>query len=304
MLTLLRLSRIVILAVFLIGCQFLRDALAPGFEVRTIERRRTEGGVGVGKVAVPNTLVRGNHMSDLSVGGFAVTGNTRSYGWVRTDRSGRYKVSKGRTPATWNTWYDCGFGAVFNRVEVALPAGTIEHDCPSIFLPGFSSSRFEIAGSEPSTLTLGGSGLRSQYGMPMLDVYDRYGRVIRTLSATSVSSDGSVAIFPFPRTTQGGSLPSDIHGMTVLNWDTSTQVFCEPMYDEWGFYIGDYCWEEPGQLRYAGANYLAIGTATSYAGAPFGWMPPRFPYMVRIVRTCPTMVNTARIGATKMFIRS
>jgi YVTN family beta-propeller protein len=163
----------------------------------------------------------------------------------------------------------CGF-SIDNKLAFVGPGGTIEHFCPPPFGLFSSSSNFEIAGYEPPNLVLGGHNLSSMYGTPILYVYDRYGNIINSLFATQVSGDGGSATFPFPKTTSSTSLPSDIHGMAIMNWVSPPQTYCQPIYDEWGNYVGDDCWEQPGELAYAGGHHVTIGTPSDIANRPFG----------------------------------
>lgn len=149
--------------------------------------------------------------------------------------------------------------------------GSLINRCDDVDLRSRAiSTSFSIAGSEPETLTVGGWDLTSQHGMPELDLYNRSGDIIFSASATQVAADGTTATFPFPKQANGASLSGDIYGMSVINWDKAPETFCEPMFDDWGRYIGDYCWEVPGEWRLAGSNYTVVGTSASIANAPFG----------------------------------
>jgi len=106
-----------------------------------------------------------------------------------------------------------------------------------------ASTRFAIIGSFPSTLTLGAyTPFTTQYGMPLLDVYDNTGSIVTTEYASSVSSDGTQATFPFP-----ASLTQNGYSVAVENQIGSS----------------------PGFMP-AGTNYLSIASSQTIAGNPFG----------------------------------
>jgi len=106
-----------------------------------------------------------------------------------------------------------------------------------------ASTRFAIIGSFPGTLTLGAyAPFTTQYGMHLLDIYDKTGNVITTEYALSVSSDGTQATFPFP-----ASLTQSGYSLAVENQIGSS----------------------PGFMP-AGTNLLSIASSQSIAGNPFG----------------------------------
>jgi YVTN family beta-propeller protein len=106
-----------------------------------------------------------------------------------------------------------------------------------------ASTRFAIVGSFPDTLTLGAYiPFTTQYGMPLLDVYDETGNIVTTEYASSVSSNGTQATFPFP-----ASLTQSGYSVAVENQIASSPGFVP-----------------------AGTNYLSIAQSTTIAGNPFG----------------------------------
>jgi YVTN family beta-propeller protein len=78
--------------------------------------------------------------------------------------------------------------------------------------------------------------------MPLLYIYDGTGNVVATETATSVSSDGTQATFPFP-----SSLPQNGYSLALVN-QTSGGVGFAP----------------------AGDNLLSIASSQTIAGNPFG----------------------------------
>lgn len=116
-------------------------------------------------------------------------------------------------------------------------------DCYSPGQLSIASTRFAILGSLPNTLTLGSDApLTTQYGMPLMYVYDKSGNVVATETATSVSSDGTQATFPFP-----SALPQSGYSLAIVNQTGSTPAFAP-----------------------AGENLLSIASSQTISGNPFG----------------------------------
>jgi len=255
---------VVSLALFT-GCWEDSSVPPPGFGVQTFELRSLQGGQGIGSVPRPETQVAGYWRWDFSGG---TVGQTLFFN-RKTDAQGKSWIDNGRAPAYWDFQYLCGTLLLQDYLRlVGYQRATIDLLCPLV--PLGSSTNFEITGQTPSTIVLGGNNLTSASGMPLLYTYDRSGRILNTAYATQVSGDGTQATFPFPRQSTGADLNGDIYGMSIVNSDTASQTYCEPMYDEWGNYIGDYCWDVPGERRFAGAHFIGIGTKTDLPGAPFG----------------------------------
>ncbi len=257
------------------GCRFFRGAISQVSEVSVQTRQdiRTSDGRTITDVPLPHTNVSGGWVRDdftfcppqcpagtfLSYGGV-----TNEFGRVGPFVSQRYNAFWDVHAFCFNRFVQTINNLFMDRFEL------VRHRCGlSLINVPFSSTRFEIAGSSPSTITLGGEGLSAQNGMPILYVYDRWENMINRIAANQVSPDGTWAAFPFPRRQNGTPLASDIYGMVIANWVTAPQTYCEPMWDEWGNYMGDYCWEVPGELRTAGSNYIGIGGPTTLT-TPFG----------------------------------
>ena len=118
-----------------------------------------------------------------------------------------------------------------------------EMDCPVPGPPLYASRRFAILGNLPSTLTLGSAvPLTTAYGMPLLYVYNSAGTIVATETATSVSSGGTQATFPFPSTlTQSG------YSLAIVNQIDGAPGFAP-----------------------AGDNLLSVASSQTIAGNPFG----------------------------------
>jgi YVTN family beta-propeller protein len=205
----------------------------------------------------------GDSMSQGSVKDFdfAVYGDTP----VFTDKNGNAFISNGRAPAYWDLeWlmpFECGttnyMGQVYyDQVECWEYGQTnylvsnygsnqnpVYEICFEYGAVAADSTRFAILGNLPGTLTLASEvPFTTAYRMPLLYVYDGTRTVVVTEMATSVSSDGSQATFPFPSTlTQNG------YSLAVVNQTNSA----------------------PGYSP-ASTNLLSIASSQTIAGTPFG----------------------------------
>jgi YVTN family beta-propeller protein len=226
----------------------------------------------------PNVPVYGYEFSDYYVGGIDNTEGTIAYFGnngdppATTGQSGVLIVNNALAPAYWNvTWFqpwNCGYntdpsqgpvwqgGARYEGVDwviyesenalipnyYANKIGFV-FDCyyPATLLP--ATTRFAILGNLPNTLTLGSEvPLTTTYGMPLLYVYGGSGSIVATQTATSVSSDGTQATFPFP-----SSLAQAGYSLAMVN-QTGSGVGFAP----------------------AGDNLLSIASRQTIAGNPFG----------------------------------
>jgi YVTN family beta-propeller protein len=166
-----------------------------------------------------------------------------------------YWVCYGEAPANWTVSftlnYPCGDKNLVSSTydsytyqataKVFLTTG-VEGDCYTPSIPQ-ASTRFAILGQLPQTLTLsGGAPFVTTYGMPKLYVYDGTAALVATETATSVSSDGSQATFPFP-----SSLQQDGYSVAVANQTGAS----------------------PG-ISAVGTNFLSIAGSQTIAGNPFG----------------------------------
>ena len=168
-----------------------------------------------------------------------------------------YWVCYGEAPAYWTITYTlnyyCGstnliYEDPFNIYEYQLthqetfPTSGIQGDCITKDVPS-ASTRFAILGQLPETLTLTGeASFVTTYGMPELYVYDGTATLVATETATSVSSDGSQATFPFP-----SSLQQNAYTVAVANQTGGS----------------------PGTSA-VGTNYLSVASSQTISGSPFG----------------------------------
>lgn len=212
-----------------------------------------------GTMTQPETGMLGN----VDYFGIAFTStNVETNSGNNPDGLSYYFVEAGDAPAQWDLrWIsprNCSTQNLY--AQGLLPGTTIpfwEYDFPNVQVPqkgletwycavssnlSAASSRFEVVGSFPGTITLGADvPFTSQWGMPILNVYDGTG-LVATETATSISSDGSQATFPFP-----SSLTQNGYSLAVAN-----QI------------------PEPYGYSTAGFNLLSIASSQTIAGNPFG----------------------------------
>jgi YVTN family beta-propeller protein len=174
-------------------------------------------------------------------------------------------INGARVPAVWNLDWDWSINCGQDYVDSYVDPGSLqvwyryEHDgidvqpvpptVPTdVCIIGASgintaSTRFAIIGNFPGSITLGGSApFFMEFGMPLLYVYNQAGNLVATETATSVSSDGTQATFPFPSTlAQSGY---ELIPQNQIN-------------------------ESPG-LAPAGVNLLSIASSQTIAGNPYG----------------------------------
>lgn len=226
---------------------------------------------------IPHLPVSGTYNGPYpSTGQSQTQGTVDSFGvpqFITTDKNGLLVVNNGKAPAYWNmnvlmpynTFdpYSPGCGAAnyvgsvyyedtnwweytFNDALISnyYPNQTVyEENCYQYGALSSASTRFAILGNLPNSLTLGSDApLMTQYGMPLLYVYDKTGTVVTTVTATNVSGDGSQATFPFP-----SSLTQNAYALALVNQTGSSPGYAPD-----------------------GSNYLSIAQSTTIAGNPFG----------------------------------
>jgi YVTN family beta-propeller protein len=114
-------------------------------------------------------------------------------------------------------------------------------DCIQYSVPE-ASSRFDILGSLPSSITLSSvAPFVTQYGQPQMYVYDGTGTLVTQVGASSVEAGGASATFPFP-----SSLGQNAYGIAVVNQTGG------------------------GGVQPASYNLLSIASSQTIAGNPFG----------------------------------
>lgn len=227
---------------------------------------------------VAHVPVWGNELSNYYLNGIDQTLGTVAYfgnngdSPASTGKSGLLVINNALAPAYWTTYwllpYYCGDetnqsqGIIFQGLVDYDGVSWYEYESENALIPNYypakqgyelicfssgtllpASTRFAISGEFPGTITLGSSvQLTTQYGMPILYVYDGSGNLVANVTATSVSSNGTEATFPFP-----SSLTQSGYSLAIVN-------------------------QVGGSLGYipAGENLLSIASQQTIPGNPFG----------------------------------
>jgi len=222
------------------------------------------------------TYVNGKSITEGTVESFGE--GTDVYIYPTTGTMGAYMLDNARAPAYWNLFFlepwACGNDT--NPEDGPIYQGDVgyegdpyygyswwQYEAKQAYVPNYyntrtgyallcytssnfispASTRFAILGSLPNSLTLTSrTPLTAQYGMPLLYVYDKTGSVVVTENATSVSSDGTQATFPFP-----SALSQSGYSLAMVN-QTGGGVGFAP----------------------AGDNLLSIASSQTIPGSPFG----------------------------------
>ncbi len=214
-----------------------------GFFVHTVDQM-VIGGVPTPPTPHGNILVTGSWIRDLSSN---AAGQELSFDVV-TDGDGNAHVLDGRIPAVWETgvvWdVPCGGTTVASAIaNVTQENPNIDWAC--INETAAASPAFALANSSPSTIAIQLSGLSSTNGMPQLKVYGQSGLASQGF-ASSVSTDGTTAIFNFPVSSSGGPLTSGLYGFSL--WNQSS----------------------PGVSHDVGVGILSIGSNNTALTTPYG----------------------------------
>lgn len=189
-------------------------------------------------------------------------GNTRSFGPYTGNTP--VSVTGGRAPAIWSGSYTditCAAdpGEFFwSNVPISPSFVNILGACfnPPI---GAAVPAFVTSNSLPSTFTVHGSNLTTIQGVPKLDFYDEFVDHITTLSATSVSSDGTTAVFPFP--TNNGSALAARHYTWVVSNQTAPGVFVDAFSGVFSIGIAD-----TSRITPYGIDLADVSTETVVSG--------------------------------------
>jgi hypothetical protein len=136
------------------------------------------------------TSVSGTWLNDTGT----PTGSTTSFSGF-TNSGAFMNISDGRVPANWRIL--ANNGACFQFLEPSVrnvtAGSTQKARCvvSTHFFLTASPSSINLA-SPPPTVSIGGGGFTTTYGMPVVEYYDQYsGLLIGNATASSVSGDGS-----------------------------------------------------------------------------------------------------------------
>src|SRR6266851_1002692 len=243
---------------FLPGCQ------APRPTALTIETRDVmnlcPGQQTICPVAFAHggAVVSGHVLNDLS-GGPAPYGSVRSFGefgpLFATDSDGNGAVPNARIGAQWQStvhWNgNCGSNidpAATASFDVTVENPVIGWGCVPIGIFGKGlGPTFVITNSPPSTMTVPSptASLTSASGMPELRVYDQSSARVAVMFASSVSTDGTSATFPFPQLSSGLPLPQGFYTFNLWNQTSA------------------------GNFKDMGVGFFGVGSSSS-ATTPYG----------------------------------
>jgi len=224
------------LFVSLAGCK--KSDPENGFKISSADVIENSNGVVLqAGIPRPGDPVSGDFVRTQA--GDVVTGTRQSYN-EHTGTFGSVFIDNGKAPAFWNHFvtFPTPCGAAFpgsGIVFLGIDFFGAHYEAPNLYTPKFSdtewecvhlstavpgaSTRLVIRDSMPGSLTLysGDRNFTSTYGMPVLSLFNPDATLGGTATASSIASDGSYAVFPFPRTPAGGQLTSNMYGVNVSN---------------------------------------------------------------------------------------
>lgn len=197
-------------------------------------------GVLISVVGRPGQPTLGDWQSDLS----NPVGSAYSFGQVLTDDDGDIRVPNGRLNANWwismtldppcvdNVNYDpprtfTSISGYYNIYNTGGNFGSFAIVCDQLTSvePDSIDTGFSTNTVHPSTITVkSNQPLTSNYGMPILRFYGNgnSGAVLQE-TATSISSDGLHATFPYPLVS-GAPLPPNLYTWVLINQGPSGHV--------------------------------------------------------------------------------
>jgi hypothetical protein len=120
--------------------------------------------------------------------------------WGPTGGDGKVFISTSVFPSNWD--FLQGRSTHCNTTTEKPVSGVVQGQIVQILCQSFPSASIApssvAAGSQPSNLTIWGSGINNAYGPPQVMIYNEFGNVVATASATSIASDQSSLTIPMP----------------------------------------------------------------------------------------------------------
>jgi hypothetical protein len=164
----------------------------PGFRVTTTITRFNAFLFPV-TIEYPNAGVFGNLVGRLpSIG--PATGNVEAF-IGNTGSNSYYDVNGGVAPAAWNMGISLGSqfcGGQSELVAILSPGEDFGLNCNLIPIFFFAVNPSTIdANSPPASVTISGSGISSDGGMPTIEYYNSYGTLVAQQTAYQVAEDGT-----------------------------------------------------------------------------------------------------------------
>lgn len=177
---------------------FLEYLRSIGFGIHTTVSVREAGRTRI--VDLPHQFIVGIRQSD-----FAGAAGNSTFCDVETNDTGRAFCQNGRAPAVWefaNTGSRQGYlNACYNVrfTAFAYPLGTSDLFCPQTIGIFFTVAPDSLdVQSPPTTFTVYGQGISTEYGMPVVEFWDETGTVVMQTTASEVAPDGTWATGNMP----------------------------------------------------------------------------------------------------------
>jgi hypothetical protein len=159
---------------------------ATGFSIHT--QNNIDTFIGRQTYDFGNVDTAGNVINDIGTAYGSVT-NFRH----NTDANGRYTVNDGRVPARWHFAEFSGpcTNKTLNDDVTAHKEQFLICILPD-YPPFFNMTPSSVdLNSPPASFTIGGAGLSTTYGMPVVEYYDEFGQLMAQTTATAVAGDGT-----------------------------------------------------------------------------------------------------------------
>lgn len=176
----------------------------PGFRIKTTRTTIAVGSPLPQTISASGIAVSGTVQSVQS--GVQISGNIGAFSGV-TNGDAYYDVGGGKTPATWRLGEDNGPCNGQRVNQFILNAGsTIGLDCRDIPVTFFNFLPSMIQRDDPpSSITIDGTGISDQGGMPTIEYYDLNGTLVAQSTASDVASGGNSLTAPTPNLSSFGS---------------------------------------------------------------------------------------------------
>jgi hypothetical protein len=176
----------------------------PGFRVKTTRTTIVSGSPLPQTISAPGIGVTGSVLSVQCC--VQISGTVGAFNGV-TNGNAYYDVNGGKTPATWRFSEHSGpCGGQSVDGFILFGGSTQPLDCRDIpitffnFLPSMIQRDYP-----PSTITIDGTGINSQGGMPTVEYYDLNGTLVAQNTASGVASGGNSLTAPSPNLSAFGS---------------------------------------------------------------------------------------------------
>ena len=176
----------------------------PGFRIKTTRTTIVFGSPLPQTVTAPNIGLTGSVQSVQCC--VQISGTIGAFNGV-TNGDGIYDLDGGKTPATWRFSEHSGPCNGQSINHFILNAGsTVGLDCRDIpltffnFLPSMIQRDYP-----PASITIDGTGITAQGGMPTVEYYDLNGTLVAQNTASDVASGGNSLTAPTPSLSVFGS---------------------------------------------------------------------------------------------------